>query len=206
MAQDPNQQSSYGSGYGGYTPPKSASGGQSSYGQASTNQQSSQQGGYSGYYQKQQQQQQYGGYQPPLSATAGRTANDPTSTRMSARTEALLSNLFMWLGGLVFFVIERKNRFVRFHAAQSFAFFGSAFIVYYVLKLLIYFISFIPLLGGVLGWILGLVLGVIAIPVTLVWIFLMIQAFRGKIVRLPYFGDFADSLVDRFSPKQKTTV
>src|SRR5579859_2315984 len=135
MAQEPDQQSQYSTGYGGYTPPPRPS---DTYG---AQQQSYQQqpGGYSGQqqdsYSGQQQQQfasgqqQYDTYQPPISASQGTSAHDPTTTGMNGRTAALASYVLWWFTGLIFFVIERKNRFVRFHAAQSFLFFGSVSIV-----------------------------------------------------------------------------
>ncbi len=129
MGQDPNQQSQYGRGYGGYTQPPRPSDTFDSqqYGQ--------QQGSYQQSSYGQQQQQQSGTYQPPGSAARGTGAHDPTSTGLNGRTEALLSYVLGWFSGLIFFVIERKNRFVRFHAAQSFIFFGIVSVVYIVIRI-----------------------------------------------------------------------
>src|SRR5712691_10670242 len=125
MGQDPNQQGQYGRGYGGYTQPP----------RPSDTFDSQQYGQQQGSYQQSsygQQQQQSGTYQPPGSAARGTGAHDPTSTGLNGRTEALLSYVLGWFSGLIFFVIERKNRFVRFHAAQSFIFFGIVSVVYIV--------------------------------------------------------------------------
>ena len=206
MAQDPNQQSTYSSGYGGYTQPPRPSdpytGPQDEY-------QQQQQGGYQGQQQQQQQQfsygqqqQQYSTYQPPSSAARGATANDPTSTGLSPRTEALLSYLLWWFGGLIFFVIERKNRFVRFHAAQSFIFFGSVSVV----LALLHFISIIPILGFLLGLPLAFATTVITILAIIVWLFMMFQAYRGVYFRLPFVSGYADRLVDRFTSKKKRST
>ena len=196
MAQDPNQQSQYSTGYGGYTPQpndpsRSQQAGQQSFYDPQAGQQSS-------YGQQQQQQQQYGtSYQPPRSATRGTTADDPTTTRMNARTAALLSYLLWWFSGLIFFLIERKNRFVRFHAAQSFIFFGTVSVLYAILKL----ISLIPILGFLLSPFLTCATLIIVIPAVLIWLFLMLQAYRGVYVRLPIFSEYAERLVSRFSKK-----
>src|SRR5947208_14825648 len=167
MGQDPNQQSQYGGGYGGYTPPPRPSDAFDSqqYGQ--------QQGSYQGYQQssygqQQQQQQQYGTYQPPGSTARGTGAHDPTSTGLNGRTEALLSYLLGWFSGLIFFLIERKNRFVRFHAAQSFIFFGIVSVVYIVIRLL----SIIPVLGFLLSPVLGCATLILLIPAALIWVLL----------------------------------
>jgi len=193
MGQDPNQQSQYGRGYGGYTQPPRPSDTFDSqqYGQQ---QGSSQQSSYG-----QQQQQQSGTYQPPGSAARGTGAHDLTSTGLNARTEALLSYVLGWFSGLIFFVIERKNRFVRFHAAQSFIFFGIVSVVYIVIRLL----SIIPVLGFLLSPVLGCATLILLIPAALIWVLLMIQAYRGVNFRLPIISGYADSLIDRFTSKKK---
>jgi len=202
MAQDPNQQSQYNRGYGGYTSP-SGNDTSSSYGQQS-DQYPGYQGSYqqSAYGQQQQQQQQYGTYQPPQSAARGSSAHDSTSTGLNARNEAVFSYLIGWLSGLVFFLIERKNRFVRFHAAQSFIFFGAVFIIYVILRL----IALIPLLGFLLGPILGVVTFIVLALAFLIWLFMMFQAYRGVYFRLPIVSGYAENLVDRFSPKRKSAI
>ena len=194
MGQDPNQQSQYSRGYGGYTQPPRPSDTFDSqqYGQ--------QQGSYQqSSYGQQQQQQQSGSYQPPASAARGTGAHDPTSTGLNARTEALLSYVLGWFSGLIFFVIERKNRFVRFHAAQSFIFFGIVSVVYIVIRLL----SIIPVLGFLLSPVLGCATLILLIPAALIWVLLMIQAYRGVNFRLPIISGYADSLIDRFTSKKK---
>src|SRR6266700_4125286 len=206
MAQDPNSQSQYGQGYSGYTAPQTGNNQQYGYGQQSGSQVDDQASGYqeysgsnqqSAYGQQQQQQQQYGTYQPPQSATRARGgggAHDATSTGLNARNEAVFSYLLGWFSGLIFFFIERKNRFVRFHAAQSFITFGILFIVDLVLRLL----GGIPILGFLLSPILGLMNFILIALGILLWLFLMFQAYRGKNFRLPIVSNYADSLVNRF--------
>jgi uncharacterized membrane protein len=175
--QDPNQ--SYG-GYGGYTPPSQPDDPYAG------------QQGHQGYYQ--QQQQQY--YQPPsASSRISSGAFDATSLHMDAKNEAVLSYLFWWLSGLVFFVIERKNTFVRFAAAQSFILLGGAFLLIVLFRLL----TLVPLIGFVLSPALTCAFFVVLIPAALLWIFLMVQARRGVKVKLPIVGDYAERLVNRFS-------
>jgi uncharacterized membrane protein len=229
MGQDNTSNSQYGSGYGGYTPqpdPNDPYGNQNqnqqygqlggygqqqstfdaySYGQGGPGQQQQQQYGQQQY--GQQQQQQYTPYQPPASVLGGGTAYDTTSTRLSARAEALLSYLFIWIGGLVFFVIERKNQFVRFAAAQSILFFGGLTIIYEVLHLILGLLSVIPIIGLIFNLIsfliFGIIFPIIGIVVLLIWIYMMIQAYRGKTVRLPIISGFADSMVRRTSRRAK---
>jgi uncharacterized membrane protein len=214
MAQDPNQQSQYSSGYSGYSAQSDTSNPQpgQDYWQQSGYQPGSEQQSTSGQYGQpgqsgQQQQQQYGSYQPPFGATGGMNAHDPTSTGLSGRTEALLSYVLGWVSGLIFFVIERKNRFVRFNAAQSFLFFGSTFVLLLVIRLLGFLIGLIPFIGGTLAFVVNLVLSpvsfIIVLLAALVWIFLLFQSYRGRTVRLPFFGNYAESMVARTMRRRK---
>lgn len=210
QGQNPDQSNPYG-GYSGYTPPAQtgAQYGQQGYQQPGTGYQQNDDQyvyGQQGQQQQQQQQQQYGTYQPPLSASAKAQGNagasEPTSLGMNARNEAVLSYLFWGVSGLVFFVLERKNRFVRFHAAQSLVVLGSAMIVYIVLRL----ITVIPLIGFLLSPIISCLTFVVLIPAALIWIFLMVQAYRGARTKLPIVGDYAEALLARFSKQKNSSI
>lgn len=211
MGQDKNAENEYRTGYGGYgrypTPqqPGDTKSGQQG-GQSGTQQSSQQQqGGYQQYqqssYGQQFQQQEYedSTYQPPSSAVPTMSAYGPTSIPLSARTEAILSYALWWLGGLVFFVIERKNRFVRFHAAQSIIFFGGVSLLLAVLHL----ISIIPLLGFLLSVPISFISTIITIVAVVAWLFMMFQMYRGNNFRIPIVSGYAESLLDRFTSKKK---
>jgi uncharacterized membrane protein len=181
----------YSSGYSGYSSSSSGQQQQQQYGGSTASSGSGQ-----------QQQQQYAEYQPPASvtrSTSATSASDSTSFGMQGRTEAVVSYLLWWLTGGFIFLFERKNRFVRFHAAQSFLFFGAVTLVYLALQLL----GAIPLLGFLLSPVLACATLVVVIPAGLIWLFMMIQAYRGVKVRLPFFGQYAEALVTRFEPKPK---
>jgi len=101
-----------------------------------------------------------------------------SSTGMQANLAALLSYLFGVLTGIIFFVIEKENKFVKFHAMQSILTFGFLFAIGIVL-------TFIP------------VIGVFAIPVLwiveiVLWILLMVKAYQGEKFKLPIVGDMAE--------------
>ncbi len=182
------------SGYTGYTPAKPEDDPYGGFTQQGYGQQAGQQQQGTGSQQSQQQQ-----YQPPRSASRGGSSgtSGPTATGMDARNAAVLSYAFWWISGIVFFLLERKNRFVRFHAAQSTIFLGSVFVLYVVLRL----ISIIPIIGFLLSPVLSCLILVLLIPAALVWVFLMLQTYRGVSVKLPIVGDYAEALVARFTKK-----
>ncbi|WP_066187646.1 MULTISPECIES: DUF4870 domain-containing protein [Gracilibacillus] len=105
-----------------------------------------------------------------------------TSGGLDQNVAGLLTYLAGAITGIIFLIIEKENRFVRFHAMQSIFVTVGLFIVSFVLGL-------IP----ILGWLLLLFIG----PLTLVlWIVLMVQAYQGKYFKLPWIGDMAEKQVD----------
>jgi uncharacterized membrane protein len=81
-------------------------------------------------------------------------------------------------------VVEKDNRFVRFHAMQS-TILGLVWIVVsYALQLFLY----VPVLGWLVGLLTALVLGLGGL---LLWLYLMWQAFNGKEWEVPVVGAFA---------------
>ncbi|MFZ5845019.1 MAG: DUF4870 domain-containing protein [Patescibacteria group bacterium] len=91
---------------------------------------------------------------------------------------AAAAYLLGFITGIIFLLVEKQSRFVRFHAMQSTLLFGGLFIVNIVL-------GFIP----ILGWLVGLLLSFAAF---ILWIVLMWKAFQGEMYKLPYVGEMAE--------------
>ena len=91
---------------------------------------------------------------------------------------AAASYLLGFLTGIIFLLIEKQSKFVRFHAMQSTILFGGIFVANFAL-------GFIP----ILGWIVGLVLTFAAF---ILWIVLMWKSFQGEMYKVPYVGDLAE--------------
>ena len=104
-----------------------------------------------------------------------------TSMGMQPNLAALLSYLLGWITGLIFYLLEKKNKFVRFHAMQSIVVFGGLAVINIILLV-------IPLLGVLLGALLSL-LGIV------LWIILMIKAYQGEYFKLPVVGDMAEKQI-----------
>jgi uncharacterized membrane protein len=83
--------------------------------------------------------------------------------------------------GIIFLVLEKENRFVRFHAMQSIFVFGFLFILQMIL-------SFIPFIG----WILMPIVGILAL---ILWLILMMKAYKGEFFKLPIVGDMAEQKI-----------
>jgi uncharacterized membrane protein len=103
-----------------------------------------------------------------------------SSTGLAPNVAALLCYLAGFITGIIFFVIEKENKFVRFHAMQSIVTFGAFFVLQIFFVVIPIFIFLIPILN-----LISLIL----------WIILMIKAYRGEMFKLPIVGEFAEKQV-----------
>ncbi|MBN1527172.1 MAG: DUF4870 domain-containing protein [Candidatus Omnitrophica bacterium] len=101
-----------------------------------------------------------------------------TSIGMQPNAEALLAYLAGFITGIVFYILEKENKFVRFHAMQSIVVFGFLFVLGMALAV-------IP----VIGWVISPVLWIANI---VLWILLMVKAYQGEMFKLPIAGDIAE--------------
>ena len=106
---------------------------------------------------------------------------EKTSTGLEANVAGLLCYVLGWISGLVFILIEKENKFVRFHAMQSIIVFGVLSVASIVLR-------WIPFLGLVIVPLIGL-LGLV------LWIVLMVKAYQGEKYKLPWAGNLAEKQV-----------
>jgi uncharacterized membrane protein len=98
-------------------------------------------------------------------------------TGLPKNTAAALAYLLGWVTGLVFLLIEKDDKFVRFHAMQSIVTFGALNIA-----------VMIPILGWLLSP-LVMILGFI------LWLVCMVKAYQGEKFKIPIAGDFAEKQV-----------
>ncbi|MCK4387672.1 MAG: zinc-ribbon domain-containing protein [Dehalococcoidia bacterium] len=120
-----------------------------------------------------------------LGAAAASSGAAETSTGLASNVAGLLCYVGGWISGIVFLVIEKKSKFVKFHAWQSIMTFGVLTVAYLIL-------FSIPIIGWVIGWIVS-VLGLV------LWIILMIQAGTGKMWKLPWVGNWAEKQASKAS-------
>ena len=95
-----------------------------------------------------------------------------------------LTYVLGFITGIIFFLVEKENKTVRFNAAQSIIVFVGLFIVYIVIMVLAFIIPFIGILMLLL-WLVELIL----------WILLIIKSYQGEKFKLPVVGDMAESWV-----------
>jgi uncharacterized membrane protein len=104
-----------------------------------------------------------------------------SSTGLASNIGGLLSYALGWLTGLIFFLVEGKDEFVRFHAMQSIIVFG-AITVFSILSSILLIVPFLGVMVVSFVWIASVVL----------WIILMVKAYQGERFKLPIAGDLAE--------------
>jgi uncharacterized membrane protein len=117
-----------------------------------------------------------------------------SSTGLEPNVAALLAYLFGWVGGLVFFLIEKDSMYVRFHAMQSIFLNGLWIALFIVIQIFIVILAFISSALALIGTLLYLVVGLGGLGV---WILMMVKAFQGEAYKLPVIGDMAENIVNK---------
>jgi uncharacterized membrane protein len=105
-----------------------------------------------------------------------------SSTGLDQNVAGALTYLIGFITGIVFLIVEKDNKFVRFHAMQSTMVFGGFFVLYLVLT-----VTFV-------GW---LLMPLILIVQLVVWLLMMIKAFSGQMYKLPWFGEMAEKQLQK---------
>ena len=110
---------------------------------------------------------------------------------MEPNVEAGLSYVLTWVTGLIFFLMEKQNRFVRFHAMQSILFFGGLTVINIILTVIGSFgVPGVGIITALVSWAVGIV-GLVG------YIVLLINGFQGKYFKLPIVGDYAEKYANQ---------
>ena len=120
------------------------------------------------------------------------SAIESSSTGLSARVAAPLAYAGWWVTGAILWFVERRDRTIRFHAAQSIAAFGLvALMVLAFGALALASLSLLPaaftllLWAALATWVGGVIL----------WIVALWKAATGHAWRIPVAADLADRLI-----------
>lgn len=119
-----------------------------------------------------------------------------TNVGLDENAAGALAYVLGFVTGAILYFVEDDNEFVRFHAAQSIVVFGGVFLLNIA-------VSFVPgfLLAGnsLAGLVVSLVFGLLSLLVGLgalvLWIFLIVKAYRGQTPRIPVAAGIADGMV-----------
>lgn len=96
---------------------------------------------------------------------------------------AALSYLLGFVTGVVILLVEKDDKYIRFHAMQSVIVFGGLFIINIVLGLI---------LPGILTTIINTVIFIVFV---IIWLVSMIKAYQGQVFKWPIAGKFAEKRI-----------
>ncbi len=99
-----------------------------------------------------------------------------TALGIDENIEGALSYFLGFITGILFLLLEKDCKFVRFHAMQS-------TIVFLLLIVINAVLGVIPLL-----WMIFPLIGLVELAL---WLLLMYKAYKGEVFKLPVIGDMA---------------
>lgn len=129
-------------------------------------------------------------------------ATGETESGLDENVAGALSYLFGFVSGLILYLVEQDNPFVRFHAAQSMVVTGLVVVAYIVMGIVGTIVSSVLFtststffIGSIISLVLGLIWLVLALGAFALWVYLMVRAYQGKTPRIPIAAGIADNLV-----------
>ncbi|MFO7926520.1 MAG: DUF4870 domain-containing protein [Halobacteriota archaeon] len=119
------------------------------------------------------------------------TERESTASGLDPNVAGALSYLLGPITGILFYVLEPDDEFIRFHAAQSTIVFGGLFVVSVVLSVVMTVLAFVPVIGWIFGALVGLVSLVVSLVGVVAWLFLMYKAYSGAMYEVPFVAPHA---------------
>lgn len=104
-----------------------------------------------------------------------------TALGIDENLEGALAYFLGILTGILFLVLEKDNKFVKFHAVQSIIVSVATIVILTVVGTILMFIP-------IIGWIIDILLYLGAL---LLWLLLMYKAYQKEMFKLPIAGDIA---------------
>ena len=151
-------------------------------------------------------QQNYGtpGAPPPPS-------NSPLGG-MDPKIAAAIS--YIWIVGVIFFILEKENKFVRFHALQSILFGIANSVIMFVLAIIALILTVVFSIGAaaaasasgsggvgtlvsLLVWLIWLIFWLVGLGMFVGLIFAAVKAYQGQKFKLPIIGSIAEKMVNK---------
>src|SRR5438046_9454579 len=100
----------------------------------------------------------------------------PTSTGLPSNVAAAIACIPL-IGGIIFYILEKRDGFVRFYAMQSIIF-GCAWLLFNIVSTVVHAVfGAIPGIGGVLIFFWAIIAALVHIAFLVIWIIAMVKAF-----------------------------
>jgi uncharacterized membrane protein len=137
--------------------------------------------------------QQYGAPpNAPLTPPPGGGPNDKTAIGLDAKIASALGYP-IGIIALIEIIIEKENRFARFHALQSLLLSVGAVVLLIVLSI---FVAILSAISSYLG-LLGLFIPLLWLAYFVGMLFCAYKAYQGQMFKLPVIGDMAANFANK---------
>jgi|SRR5215813_5320298 len=103
---------------------------------------------------------------------------------------------------LILFIMEKENRYARFHALQSLLYHVGAVVVFIALSIILTILSIIlAMINNTLGTLVGGLLWLLFMVVFLVYfvglLFCALKSYQGNWLKLPVIGNMAEKIINK---------
>jgi uncharacterized membrane protein len=132
--------------------------------------------------------------QPPPPPEAPPSA-DPSSLDLPPNIAAAIACIPL-IGGIIFYLLEKRNSFVRFYAMQSIIFGGAWFLFNIASAVVHAVVGAIPGVGPILVFLWAVIAALVHLAFLVVFIVAVVKAFSGVRWDIPYVGPMARKQVE----------
>ncbi|OAI41737.1 hypothetical protein AYO41_05275 [Verrucomicrobia bacterium SCGC AG-212-E04] len=119
-----------------------------------------------------------------------------TSSGLAPNIGAGLSVIFPLIAGIIFLVIEKKNEFIRYWAAQSLILGAALFALSIALQIVASILVAMNLL--ILLKLIGIVWSIFGLGVLVLWIMMLIKSFGGQRWDIPFISQYVPTVLGWF--------
>src|SRR5437016_2642077 len=135
--------------------------------------------------------------QPPAPppSPAPETSATSQSTGLPSNVAAAIACIPL-IGGIIFYIMEKRDSFVRFYAMQSIILGGAWFFFWIIYSAAFAILTPIPAIGLIFRGILWVVWLIVGVAFLVLWIVATIKAFSGVRWEMPYIGPVARKQVE----------
>jgi uncharacterized membrane protein len=132
---------------------------------------------------------------PPPGPEPGTTAKS-TSTGLPSNVAAAIACIPL-IGGIIFYILEKHDPFVRFYAMQSIIF-GGAWILFAIVYSFAHAIlTPIPAIGLFFAILLWIIWAIVGLAFLVLFIVSLVKAFSGVHWEIPYIGPMARKQMEK---------
>jgi uncharacterized membrane protein len=132
---------------------------------------------------------------PPPPGPEPGTTTKSTSTGLPSNVAAAIACIPL-IGGIIFYILEKHDGFVRFYAMQSIIFGIGCFLIWIASWILFGVFGSIPVVGGIFANLWNFVSWLIYLALFVLMVVAMVRALTGVRWEIPYIGPIARRQVE----------